>query len=280
VYLGSNWFAPWRAIRINRLLRADSAVTPDDMRRFQTDPSSPRAEAFLPYFLAAADRIERTSKPDPEVRLAADILRAWDRRYTVENRAAGLFELAMQALAARTWNALAGPTPGSAVLFQLLHFPQSPWWDDHRTARVEDRDDRLVASLREAMVKGTARFGPPGSDGWRWGRIQHANLYHLLQIPAFSALGIPAQGGPSTLSPSSGDGTEGASWRMVVELGPEVHAWGTYPGGQSGNPASPRYDDRLTTWREGRLDSLRFPHRPGDLLSSDVSSVLILRPAS
>src|SRR3990170_3896465 len=65
------------------------------------------------------------------------------------------------------------------------------------------------------------------------------------------ALDLPMQGGPSTLNPSSGDGTHGASWRMVVELGPELRAWGTYPGGQSGNPLSRRYDDRIAKWVNG-----------------------------
>ncbi len=46
---------------------------------------------------------------------------------------------------------------------------------------------------------------------------------------------------------------------MVVELGAEVRAWGTYPGGQSGNPASPRYLDRMALWREGQLDTLFMP---------------------
>jgi penicillin amidase len=52
---------------------------------------------------------------------------------------------------------------------------------------------------------------------------------------------------------------------MVVELGPEVHAWGNYPGGQSGNPASARYDDRLPRWIAGELDSLRFPRAPAEV---------------
>lgn len=65
---------------------------------------------------------------------------------------------------------------------------------------------------------------------------------------------------------------------MVVELGPEVRAWGTYPGGQSGNPASKRYDDHLATWRAGELDTLRFPHRAGELTGRSLSSTLTLTP--
>jgi penicillin amidase len=52
---------------------------------------------------------------------------------------------------------------------------------------------------------------------------------------------------------------------MVVELGPQVRAWGTYPGGQSGNAASARYDDRLTQWVHGELAPLRFPRDAADV---------------
>jgi penicillin amidase len=105
------------------------------------------------------------------------------------------------------------------------------------------------------------------------------NIYHALRLPALSALRIPHAGGPGTLNPLYGArGMEGASWRMVVELGTEVAAHGIYPGGQSGNPVSPRYDDRLTGWKNGELDELRFPQQAADLPADRVSAVLVLRP--
>ena len=66
---------------------------------------------------------------------------------------------------------------------------------------------------------------------------------------------------------------------MVVELGDEVQAWGIYPGGQSGNPISPRYTDLLGRWSAGALDSLRFPRTANDLQSAITSSRLELRRA-
>jgi penicillin amidase len=45
---------------------------------------------------------------------------------------------------------------------------------------------------------------------------------------------------------------------MVVELGPEVRAWGNYPGGQSGNPGSRSYEDRVDDWAAGRPYELLF----------------------
>jgi penicillin amidase len=45
---------------------------------------------------------------------------------------------------------------------------------------------------------------------------------------------------------------------MVVELGPEVKAWGNYPGGQSGNPGSRFYEDRVDDWAAGKPYELVF----------------------
>ena len=47
---------------------------------------------------------------------------------------------------------------------------------------------------------------------------------------------------------------------MVVALGPQVRAYGVYPGGQSGNPGSPFYNNLVETWRVGQLDELVFLH--------------------
>jgi penicillin amidase len=86
-------------------------------------------------------------------------------------------------------------------------------------------------------------------------------------------------GGPSTISPSSGDGGFGSSWRMVVEMGAAVNAMGIYPGGQSGNPASPRYLDLLPRWAAGELDTLRTPVAPDSLPGALTSASLDLEPA-
>jgi penicillin amidase len=170
-------------------------------------------------------------------------------------------------------------TPSTAVLAELLADSASAWWDDRSTRLVERRDDILAASLLAALERARREHGDPNGDGWRWDRVRHANVNHLLRLPALSALDIPVQGGPGTLSPSAGSGTHGASWRMVVELGPELRAWATYPGGQSGNPVSPRYRDRLPLWASGELEPVRIPASPAQLDPARRSATLTLRPA-
>ena len=282
-------YDPWRALRINVLLRADSAVTPDAMRRYQTDPGSARADLFVPAFLDAAQRVlARAAVGTQTARLseAAGLLRQWDRRYTKDNERAVLFEGAMQELVARTWDELATPgssrrviTPPTAILAELLADSASVWWDDRRTSVVEHRDDILAASLASALDTARRKYGDPKGGGWRWDRIRHANVNHLLGLPSLSAREIPVQGGPGTLAPSAGSGTHSASWRMVVELGPAVRAWATYPGGQSGNPVSSRYRDRIDRWAQGKLDPVRLPSAPDQLEPAQRSATLQLRPA-
>jgi penicillin amidase len=284
------WFGgsydPWRALRINALLRADSSVTVEDMRRFQTDPGSARADYFVPFFLNAASRVAtRATGPNRTVLAeAARLLGRWDRRYTAANTGAVLFESALREAAMETWDELAAEngarrvTPSSAMFARLMADSASAWWDDRSTARVEDRDDILASSLVSAYLAARQRFGTPGDTGWRWSNVHRVNIPHLLRLPALSALRLPIEGGPGTLSPIAIGGANGPSWRMVVDLGPTVHAWSTYPGGQSGNPASPRYRDRIPEWLAGSLEAVHVPMRASDLPAAQRTGTLTLRP--
>jgi penicillin amidase len=284
-YLGVNWPSPWRALRINSLLRADSQVTPEAMGRYHTDPGNAKADFFVPLLLQAADRVLQ-SESDDQLEQAARLLGEWDRQYTKENERAVLFEAAMSELARNTWDELTPrgggrrwSSPSQAVLAQLTRFPDNGWWDDVRTPGVvETRDEILALSLRSALETVTRDFGSPETGGWRWDRIQHANIHHLSGFRTLSALELPVQGGPGTLNPFSGSGTFGASWRMVVELGSEITAWTTYPGGQSGNPASTWFDNRIDLWVAGELEEVLFPTSSEQLEGSDVAGNLTLRP--
>jgi penicillin amidase len=284
-YLGYDAaYEPWRALQINRLLRATPQVTVDDMRRFQTDPGSVRADWFTTYMRNAATAAQRQGRASASLAVADSLLGAWDRRYTVGNTGAILFETALGEIVRRTWDELipAGDsvraaTPSSAMLYVLMSDSASPWWDDRRTPGVvEDRDAIVAQSVAAAYDTLRARHGAPEQGGWAWGTVASARVEHLLGLPGFSRRGIAVQGGRGTLNPSVQNGSYGASWRMVVELGPTVRAMGTYPGGQSGNPASPRYADRLRFWKDGELEVLTVPAALDSLPPAQVRSRLTL----
>ena len=222
---------------------------------------------------------------------AASLLGDWDRRFTPENERAVLFEEAMRVLTRETWDELAAEedandstpgrlvaTPDEDVLYALTQDPGNIWWDRRATRERETRDMVMASSLRTALETVERTRGPASAGGWRWSRIRFQNIWHPLHIPALSALDLSVQGGRESLSPSSGAGTHGASWRLVADLGPTSRAWGIYPGGQSANPVSSHYRDHIETWRSGELDSLRIPIAPESLGTAHLAATLTLTP--
>ncbi len=292
-YLGFNWPSPWRAMRINSILRADSAMTPDAMRAAQVDPYSELTRPLRDAVVGAVERAGFTRTDDgryvraltPQQRLADSALADWNGAFTPEQSSPVLFDALVSALSRLLWDELVPEgserrvmTPGTASLALLLADSASPWWDRRSTPDVRETRDRVVlTAMHEAVDAVTARWGPEPT-AWRWGAARRINIRHLLQLPGLGREGLQVTSGPGTLSPSDGGGTHGASWRFVVELGPEVKAWGTYPGGQSGNPASARYDDRIEQWQRGELAELRLPRTPEDLDRRRLSARLTFTP--
>jgi penicillin G amidase len=287
LYLGvDGHYEIWRALQINRLLRADSGMTADKMRQFQTSPGSVRAERLVPAFVSAGTARLAQGDASASLKAAVAMLSAWDKRYVKENTGARLFETAVARAVAQLYDELipAGKearvaTPSESRLLQLVTDSANGWWDDTRTATVrEDRDLVLAAALTWAYDSLTKEFGDPAATPWTWGRTTPARPTHLLKLDGFAAPVTPIDGGRGTLNPSvaSRRANFGSSWRMVVEFAsqPIIHA--TYPGGQSGNPASPRYLDRFALWAAGTLDSVRTPRTAAELGAGDVKASLSL----
>ena len=107
----------------------------------------------------------------------------------------------------------------------------------------------VVANLRE-------RFGPDASQ-WGWGRVRPLTLEHPLGrvkalAPIFNRGPFPWGGDGNTVSQASGTSPMViASLRCVIPLGDWDEARFVLPGGQSGNPFSPHYDDQLPLWQRG-----------------------------
>ena len=281
-YIGGNWPDPWRALRINELLRADDKVTPDRIRQMHMDPLNVRARMIAPYFVRAAERSGNAT-----LGLAAKMLRDWDYKYALSAQAPVLFEAAMKRAVRNTWDELspeagkpAVAVPPGVVFLELLRDSTSIWWDDRRTAgTAESRDALLADALKSAFDSLTLTLGPV-SPTWEWSRTGGINVHHLVNLPGFNRDHLAVTSGYGTIAPASGaTGSHGASWRMIVELTKDRRtAWAIYPGGQSGNPASARYDDRLEKWRTGQLDSLVVPETEAAFPKSRILSTLDLRP--
>ncbi|MDR9416357.1 MAG: penicillin acylase family protein, partial [Gracilimonas sp.] len=133
--------------------------------------------------------------------------------------------------------------------------PNMPFVDDINTPEVETVEEIVTKTYKETIVDLAEQYGDD-PESWKWGFDMENDLNHLANIPGFGIQNLFTSGAAEAINAVRG--THGPSWRMIVELGPEVKGWGIYPGGQSGNPGSPYYDDMVEDWRTGQLFELNF----------------------
>ncbi|MBN2266167.1 MAG: penicillin acylase family protein, partial [Candidatus Aminicenantes bacterium] len=256
-YLGWDYASFERAARINEILRGARDITAEDMVRMQTDVLDVRARAVLPRLLAWLGDAEMNGTAGK----CLEELRDWDFEARADAVDPTVFRELWGELNRLAWDDETSgdmgrmPRPASQVVIGLvLDEPGSPWFDDRTTPEVEAAPDIAVRAFRSAIVNLETKLGPYG-DSWRWGRAKGTEIRHLARVPGFSR-DIEANGAGHVINAI--DAVWGPSWRMVVEFGPRVRAWGNYPGGQSGHPGSRFYDDRVDDWAAGRPCELVF----------------------
>ena len=266
-YLNWNYANYERGHRINQRLAEMRQVTADSLRRLQNDVLDLNAQLMLPRMLAlVTDPATGASPPapnSPEGKVLTE-LRRWRYQYTADAIGPSIFNLWYNDLVKRLWDDDFGSkTTGLEMRYPardrtnnlLLSEPASPWIDDRRTPAKETLPQLALQSLHFATDSLTRKFGPL-SPKWRWASQKSTDILHLLQLPGFGQMDVDCGGGAGIVNATSE--RNGPSWRMVVALGPQVRAYGVYPGGQSGNPGSPFYNNLLETWRVGQLDELVF----------------------
>jgi penicillin G amidase len=256
-YLGWDYASFERGARINEILRSARGVTPEDMVRMQADVMDIRARTVLPRLLA----IVRDKAVTDAEKACLRELEGWDLEARAASAAPTIFRELWDELNRLTWDDEAPEAagrmsrPASQILVDLaLNEPDAPWFDDRSTPERESLAGIAERALRSAAANLEKRLGPFGG-AWMWGKAKGTQIRHLARIPAFGRK-IETDGAGQVINAIGS--VWAPSWRMVVELGPEVKAWGNYPGGQSGNPGSRFYDDRIGDWAAGKPYELVF----------------------
>lgn len=265
-YLGENWQATYRAIRINQLLREQPLHSVDDLKRYQSDVHAVQHDRFAPLL----DTLSGLAPPADTVRL---VLMQWDGEADVEAIAPLAFDVFLDEIRALTWDEPAFENqrkPMLAVLLDVLaNDPQSDWLDRPATSGREDASDLLRLALDRTAETMAEQYGSD-PNAWRWG--DHHKLYvkHITQSDALRGFWrgpYEYPGFSETLSPARDlESSYSASWRVVVDLSQSPPAgWGIYPGGPSGNPFSPLYDASVEDYAAFRYYRLEKPTTPNGL---------------
>ncbi|MFC7175579.1 penicillin acylase family protein [Halosegnis marinus] len=132
--------------------------------------------------------------------------------------------------------------------YALQQLPDdSRWFDDTRTPETETRADVYAEAFARAVERAER-------EGWEtYGDYNVVALDHPFPVGFLDYPELATDGGPFTVSNFRVTSDAGSSWRMVV-AGDE--SYGVIPGGQSGNPYSPHYDDQLDDWANGRYHAI------------------------
>ncbi|HEX5209400.1 MAG TPA: penicillin acylase family protein [Steroidobacteraceae bacterium] len=211
------------------------------------DSYLPAFATMIPVLLKAYDA---TPGSDPlKARVAGQIalLRAWNYRWGVDSAATSL---------AVFW--------GTDIFSQVQQRAQA--------AGISPEDYVVQRATREELLKSLAAasgrlIGGFGTWETPWGHINRFQRINDNIDPSFddskpsipvpftsSAWGSLASFGarpyPNT---SKWYGSSGNSFVAVVEFGPKVQAWAITAGGESGNPASPHFDDEAAQYAMGDL---------------------------
>jgi len=283
-FLGNLWANGYRACRARDLLAGKERLSTADFATMQQD-------LFCIPGCAFVERLHGLPEDDPDVRLALNILRAWDGRLETTSVGGALYQVAKYTLVHNLLepklgkaltNRLAGHGHDSTLALRLLDDLASrqvlllidrvgvqgtaPLVKQNLStewlAQAGGREAALTLSLKQAIRWLRQELGPNVS-AWRWGRLHPLTFAHVMgQHPpldqVFNLGPYPFGGDADTLCQTAvtpGDPFESKevapTYRQIVDLGDLKHSLSIHAPGQSGQLGSPHYGDLAEKWLKG-----------------------------
>ncbi|MFD2203549.1 penicillin acylase family protein [Shivajiella indica] len=252
-YMFDNSFEHYRNRRLNSILREKEGITVEDMKRLQFDQYHLHASEALPVMinLLLKDSLENLSGPSEKY---LNQLIDWNFNTFPNQEEPTLFQTWWKLLYKSIWSKWEKddmPTvlPNKYQTVQLLrNEPESSLFDKPETEKIEVASDWVEKSFEEMVSEIQKMESEKGS--YEWADFKNTRILHLVpNFESFSRKNIYTGGYSGILNATSE--RHGASWRMVVEMGEQITAFGIYPGGQSGNPGSKFYDNFIKIWANG-----------------------------
>lgn len=293
-FLGIDWIDGYRLGRIAEALEERRDWDLDAASALQMDVKSLPWAEMREYVLAGP-------AGSAESRAARGLLENWDGQMALESVGATLFHLFQAEMSRRVVRARAPrsaawllgrsalPTIASTSLAarqvgrlsRLVREQPEGWFRQGWQAEVD-------AALRSAYLEAVRRLGEP-TERWRWGQARVATLRHplgrtpllagLLNLGPFHSPGdvnTVFQAGTLGEDPLAPPGVLPAM-RMVLDIGNWDRSLFSLPGGESGNPVSPHYDDLLPLWLEGSGVPIPWTR---DAVEAATVETLLLNPVS
>ncbi|MFM7629022.1 MAG: penicillin acylase family protein [Algoriphagus sp.] len=250
-YVFDHSYEHYRNRRLNRELAEMNQITVEDMKALQFDSYNLQAAEALPVLL---DLLGSHGENTPEGKNYLEELKTWDFYADPSKTGQTLYSIWFNETVESVWRELQDKgvpviRPNAYQTIALLR--ESPIDSVFNMEKMEGLQTAHTHvqigfdSLLIAMKKWKETEGEYG-----WANYKKTTIQHLVpNFKSFSVANVITGGGAGILNATGS--RNGASWRMVVELGPTIQAFGIYPGGQSGNPGSKYYDNFIPIWAKG-----------------------------
>lgn len=259
----SGIFSEERAKRIKTVLSSKTGWTVKEMKQLQNDTYYQNAADVLPYMLQfLPDGL--LSMQQREIK---NTLFAWNYQAGPSSKEAVYFTEWFNRFEHLTYDDDFGQNapyldyPNERATMQWMKMDTMfALLDKKTTLKKETLRDILWASFQEMM-----QFIEQ-HPSIQWYQYKHTQAIHLARIPAFGSDTLAIGGGHGMLNAASQK--DGPSWRMIVHFTQPIEAWGMYHSGQSGNPGSPYYLNKLNDWVAGNYYKIHFMHSAQELIKN------------
>jgi penicillin amidase len=266
----SHYYAmPDRYVRIQEMITAKEKFTVNDIEKMHADFYMVLAREWVPIMLQSLSNVHLSERD----KKALAHLKNWNFVASAEAVAPSVFHATINEMVKNTFNKRLGEQlyhqyiKNDYVAFNsmrnLIVRQRSVWFDDPDSPEVEDRDDIIVKSFKQAVRYLEGQMGDK-IDEWNWGRLHTLTFYHPFGKSSplmgyFMNIGPFPMGGslvtvnpqPYRLSKPWG-GYHGASLRYIIDFSNMKNSRRVIPAGISGNFMSPHYDDQVELWRTGK----------------------------
>lgn len=264
-------FDQYRGRTIARYLEARQPLDVNQMKEIQNSYFNLKAAELLP-------RLLQFIPDDPAYTRFKDSLTHWDYHYNANSPLPTFAELWLTECLRLTFDEINLPdsirsmTPEDWRFGELLSDPNDPIFDRVGTPDYQENAGDVIQTAWES-AKNSYEQIPSGDRPW--GRTGGLSITHVLGIPEFSHSALETGGNGNTINATTK--TNGPSWRMIVELAADsVTGHVIYPGGQSGNPGSPYYDNFIEDWLDGKYYTVNLEPNPELLFQSMRYSIHLI----
>ncbi len=300
-YISNLYEPPYRAARIEEVLRLKSNMTSQEFKLLQNDVVSLQAKEFFKYVLEA---YKDSAKINTDENKIISAIKKWDYNLNKLSGLASLFaEFELQ-----LYIELYKYKLGDKLFYDYIYVNNVPvrntakllkennsWIiGDYKDTVKNDARNILIRKVFKASIeKCKQRFGSDDFEKWEWGDIHPVVIKHplgivpslsrILNIGPFEVSGIGTTVANTEYSFRKSIETQefecfiGASTRFIFDFNEPKYYFSILPSGQSGQPQHTNYSNQTRLWMNGEYKKVYLNSEEVKATGKDVK-VLNLYP--